>query len=110
MSKKQIKTWESKRDFKEEVYKISNKLKVKVNRVTIREMNKKWASCSTHGFFTFNIELLGMERKFGEYVILHEIMHLRVPNHSKLWKSLMEAHMPDYKEKEVALKVYEIDK
>lgn len=96
MRRKNIKTWESKREFKEEVYLYADKIKVKVKQITIRPMTHKWASCSTNGYFTFNLELLGMERSLGEYVILHELLHYRVPNHGKLWKSLMGAHMPDH--------------
>ena len=101
MKKKIIKIWESKKEFKEDVYLHADKIKIKVKQITIRPMTKKWASCSTNGYFTFNAELLGMERFLGEYVILHELLHYHVPNHSKLWKSLMEAHMPDY-EKRIA--------
>jgi hypothetical protein len=96
MKKKIIKTWESKREFKEEVYLHANKVKVKVKQITIRPMTRKWASCSTSGYFTFNLELLGMERSLGEYVIMHELLHYHVPNHGKLWKSLMEAHLPNH--------------
>lgn len=99
MKKKAIKTWESKREFKEEVYLFANKVKVKVKQITIRPMTRKWASCSTNGYFTFNLELLGMDRSLGEYVILHELLHYHVPNHGKLWKSLMMVHMPDYEER-----------
>ena len=96
MRKKQIKTWESKREFKEEVYLHANKIEVKVKRITIRPMTRKWASCSTNGCFTFNLELLGIGRLLGEYVILHELLHYCIPNHGRLWKSLMEVHMPDH--------------
>ncbi|MBU6431578.1 MAG: M48 family metallopeptidase [Patescibacteria group bacterium] len=96
MKKKAIKTWESKREFKEEVYLFANKVKVKVKQITIRPMTRKWASCSTNGYFTFNVELLGMDRSLGEYVILHELLHYHVSNHGKLWKSLMNVHMPDH--------------
>lgn len=99
-----MKTWESKRQFKEEVYIFASKIKVKIKQVAIRPMVNKWASCSTSGYFSFNIELLGMERSLGEYVILHELLHYHVPNHGKLWKSLMEAHMPDHETREKELK------
>ncbi len=104
MKKKSIKTWESKREFKEEVYLFANKVKVKVKQITIRPMTRKWASCSTSGYFTFNIELLGMDRSLGEYVILHELLHYHVPNHGKLWKSLMNVHMPDHEKRAEKLK------
>ena len=45
---------------------------------------------------SFNDELLGMERDLGDYVIVHELLHFSVPNHGKLWKSLMRAYLGDY--------------
>lgn len=96
MSKRKIKTWESKKEFKEAVYLYAKIVKVKIKLISIRPMTRKWASCSTNGYFSFNLELLGMDRSLGEYVILHELLHYHVPNHSKLWKSLMEVHMPDH--------------
>jgi len=105
MSKKVIKTWESKKDFKEAVYLYADTIKVKIKQITVRPMTRKWASCSTTGYFTFNLELLGMEKSLGEYVILHELLHYHVPNHGKLWKSLMEAHMPEHEKMAERLKI-----
>lgn len=107
MKKKVIKTWESKKEFKEEVYLYANKIKVKVKQITLRPMTRKWASCSTSGYFTFNIELLGMDRSLGEYAIMHELLHFHVPNHGKLWKSLMMVHMPDHEKRAEKLKTGE---
>lgn len=101
--KKVVRTWESKKEFKEEVHIFADKIKVKIKQISLRPMSRKWASCSTNGFFCFNVELLGMERSLGEYVILHELLHYHVPNHSKLWKSLMEAHMPDHERRKERL-------
>lgn len=104
MKKKAIKTWESKKEFKEDVHLCAKKMKVKVNQVTLRLMTRKWASCSRNGYFTFNTELLGMDRSLGEYVIMHELLHYHVPNHGKLWKSLMMVHMPDHEKRAEKLK------
>ena len=60
----------------------------------------KWASCSTAGTLSFNDELLGLDRELGDYVIVHELLHFSVPNHGKLWKSLMRAHLGDYEKHE----------
>lgn len=105
MRKRAPKTWESKKEFKEEVYLYANRLKTKVRQITLRPMTRKWASCSTKGSFHFNTELLGMDRSLGEYVILHELLHYHVPNHGKLWKSLMMTHMPDHEKRAAKLKV-----
>lgn len=99
-----IRSWESKREFKEEVYIVAQKLEVKIKQIVIRRLAGKWASCSTNGFFTFNLELLGLDRSLGEFVILHELLHYHVPNHGKLWKSLMMVHMPDHAIRENKLK------
>lgn len=104
MKKKLVKTWESKREFKEEVYIYAQKINVKIKQIIVRSMSQKWASCSTNGYFTFNLELLGMDRSLGEYVILHELLHYDVPNHGKLWKSLMGLHMPDHEQRAEKLK------
>ncbi|MFA6459323.1 MAG: M48 family metallopeptidase [Candidatus Paceibacterota bacterium] len=105
MKRKSIRTWESKKEFKEDVYLCANKIRVKVKQVTLRPMTRKWASCSVSGYFSFNLELLGMERSLGEYVILHELLHYHVPNHGKLWKSLMMIHMPDHEKRAEKLKI-----
>lgn len=107
MRMKIIKTWESKKEFKEELYLCADRIRVKVRQVTLRPMTRKWASCSTSGYFTFNTELLGMDRSLGEYVILHELLHYHVPNHGKLWKSLMMVHMPDYEKRGELLKLHQ---
>ena len=48
----------------------------------------------------FNDELLGMDREVWDYVIVHELLHFFVPNHGKLWKSLMRAHLGEYERAE----------
>ena len=68
--------------------------------IYIRPMRRKWASCSTAGTLSFNDELLGLPGELGDYVIVHELLHFSVPNHGKLWKSLMRAHLGDYERME----------
>lgn len=72
------------------------RLDVRTRAVTIRKMRRKWASCSTAGRLTFDESLLSNPRELQDYVIVHELLHLSVPNHGKLWKNLMRAHLGDY--------------
>jgi predicted metal-dependent hydrolase len=88
--------WHDKREFKSRVRKWAEKLDVKVRMVTMRPMRNKWASCSTAGNLHFDEGLLSLDRKLGDYVIVHELLHFSVPNHGKLWKSLMSAHLGNY--------------
>jgi predicted metal-dependent hydrolase len=72
------------------------RLEVRVRAVTIRKMRRKWASCSTAGRLTFDESLLSKSPELQDYVIVHELLHVSVPNHGKLWKSLMRAHLGNY--------------
>jgi len=67
-------------------------------------MRRKWASCSTAGNLNFNRDLLALDREVADYVIVHELLHFSVPNHGKLWKSLMRAHLGDYEKMEQRLR------
>ena len=88
--------WRDKDEFKARVLEWASKLNVKVRMVTMRPMRNKWASCSTAGNLHFDSGLLLLDRKLGDYVIVHELLHFSVPNHGRLWKSLMRAHLGDY--------------
>ena len=89
-------TRRDKEQFKARVLEWADKLGVKVCSLYLRPMRNKWASCSSTGNLNFNTELLQLDREFGDYVIVHELLHFSVPNHGKLWKSLMRAHLGDY--------------
>ncbi len=89
--------------FKTRVRQWSHKLEVKVNWLGVRPMRNKWASCSTNGHLNFNAELLGFDQELWDYVIVHELLHFFVPNHGKLWKSLMRVHLGDYEKMEARL-------
>jgi predicted metal-dependent hydrolase len=96
--------WTDKAEFKGTVYDYADKMKIKVKSLSIRPMSNKWASCSTDGNLNFNKELLDIDKELGKYVIVHELLHFNVPNHGKLWKSLMTAYFGDYEEIALRLK------
>ncbi len=85
-----------KAEFKHRVRHWAEKLDVKNIWLGVRPMRNKWASCSTNGHLNFNADLLSHDRPVWDYVIVHELLHFSVPNHGKLWKSLMRAHLGDY--------------
>jgi len=70
----------------------------------VRPMRNKWASCSTNGHLNFSNELLNLEPKLWDYVIVHELLHFSAPNHGKLWKSLMRAHLGEWEKAEAELR------
>jgi predicted metal-dependent hydrolase len=91
-------------DFVDRIHHWAERLDVQIRAVTVRKMRNKWASCSTAGRLTFDETLLSQPRKLQDYVIVHELLHLRVPNHGKLWKTLMRAYVGDYEALEKRLK------
>jgi hypothetical protein len=85
----------SRQAFKAEVHRWAGRIKARPAQVRIQRMTRKWASVSTRGWVCFSTELLTQPRRFRDYVIIHELLHLKVPNHGKLFKSLLKAYLPD---------------
>jgi len=96
--------WKDKTEFKDKVKFFADNLDIKVKSISVRPMKRKWASCSTIGNLNFDKHLLDLDKELGEYVIVHELLHFFVPNHGKLWKSLMRAYLGDYEKIEAELK------
>lgn len=84
--------------FKSSVFEWAEKIDVNIKEVHVRPMKNKWGSISTNGRMSLNTELLEMDTKFRDYVVVHELIHLKVPNHGKLFKSLLHAFIPRWEE------------
>ncbi len=84
----------TKEQLKAEIAHWAAVMKVKPAQIRVQRMTKKWASCSARGRVSFSADLLQEPRAFQDYVIVHELLHLQVPNHGKLFKSLMNAYLP----------------
>lgn len=72
------------------------RLRVNPRVVHVREMRRKWGSCSVRGTITLSWDLTREDARFQDYVVVHELLHLRVRNHGRLFKALMEAHVPHW--------------
>lgn len=64
----------------------------------IRAQRTRWASCSARGRMSFNWRLLLAPERVLEYVVWHEVCHLRVPDHSPRFWALVEGYWPDWRE------------
>ena len=69
-----------------------------VKRVEARRMRRRWGSCLPTGMIMLNSELLGAPRECVEYVVAHELCHLREANHSRRFYALMNQLIPHWKE------------
>jgi predicted metal-dependent hydrolase len=73
------------------------KLRAMPRVVRVQRMTHKWGSCSTAGTITLALDLDDEPEPFQDFVIVHELVHLRVPNHGRLFKALMSAHVPKWR-------------
>lgn len=80
------------------------KLRVMPRAVRVQRMTRKWGSCSTAGTITLAIDLDDESEGFQDFVIVHELLHLKVPNHGRLFKALMTAHVPKWRTLDAARK------
>ncbi len=80
------------------------------NRAFIRAQKTKWGSCSGNQNINLNVKLVELPQELMDYVILHELVHLRIKNHGrKFWEEL-GAYIPgDVKEINNELKKYRLD-
>jgi predicted metal-dependent hydrolase len=76
-----------------------------VAHVSIRNQRSRWGSCSTSGVIALNFRLVQMPPWVSDYVLLHELMHLRQRNHSRRYWRLVEQVCPDFRAAEQWLRV-----
>lgn len=74
------------------------KLRVNPKSIRIKKMANKWGTCSSSGIITLADDLVGKEKKFQDFVIVHELLHLRLANHGKVFNALMNAHVPYWRQ------------
>ena len=78
------------------------KLRVNPRVIRVQEMRRKWGSCSSAGTVTLAADLVAQDERFQDYVIVHELLHLRYTSHGRMFKALMSAHVPGWRRWEVA--------
>ena len=72
---------------------LADEIGVHITEIHIRNMKNKWASCSTTGRLTFDRSLLDQPRETQLEAILHELLHVRYPNHGRMFKRLLRAYL-----------------
>ena len=71
-----------------------------VRRITIRGQRSRWGSCSPKGHIALNYRLMLMPPAVREYILIHELMHLKQADHSRKFWRHVEAACPDFREAE----------
>jgi predicted metal-dependent hydrolase len=96
--------WRDAEEMKHAAHNWASRIGVRAIQIQVRTMRNKWASISTAGRLTLNTELLTLPRELGDFVIVHELVHLLAPNHGRVFKSFMHAYLPDWEELESRLR------
>ena len=78
--------------FRAEVLSWARRIGVEPKEIRIRRMKRKWASCSSAGRLTFDQDLLRQPGPVRTAVIIHELLHLKIPRHTKLFRALLSAY------------------
>lgn len=73
------------------------RIRVQPRIVRVQRMTRKWGSCSTLGVVTFASDLARQPAEFQDFVIAHELLHLRIRNHGRLFKALLSVHVPGWR-------------
>jgi len=80
-------------EMKREILLWAEKIRVKPKEIHIRKMKRKWASCSSYGRLTFDTALLDEPAEKRAEVIVHELLHLKYPNHGKMFNVLLKSYL-----------------
>lgn len=94
--------------YREEAMRIfSSKLSIIIERYnnygfspsgfSVRPMKSRWGSCTSKGRITLNSDLVKLDERLADYVIIHELCHLKFQNHGKEFYRLLGELVPDYK-------------
>ena len=78
----------------------ADRLDVTVSRVQLRPMSTKWGSISTAGTLTLATDLTVLPKRLVDYIICHELLHLKAPHHNRAYHLLLSQHIPDWGERE----------
>lgn len=86
----------------------SQKIGVSYNGVSVRNQATRWGSCSARGNLSFNYRILFLPEVLQDYVIVHELCHLRHHNHSANFWGMIAKFLPDSQQLRAELKKYRL--
>lgn len=100
--------WSKKKAFpllEKSVKKYSKKIGIDYGKILVKNQKNRWGSVSKKGTLNFNQNLIRTPSKIVDYVVAHEVCHLKIPNHSASYWRLLRTIMSDYEERKDWLRI-----
>lgn len=89
---------------KRKVHSWNNEYNYEFNTIRVKSMKTLWGSCTPKNNLHFNYKILFIPEGLQDYIIVHELCHLRERNHQKRFWQLVERTLPDWKQRRGELK------
>ena len=86
---------------------LATEHKFRYNKVSIRNQRTRWGSCSSKNNISLNMKLLHLPDQLIDYILLHELVHTRVKNHSKDFWNELETVVPNARTVDQQLRKYQ---
>ena len=99
---------EAKKYIPSRIFQLAIKYKFKFGKITIRNSKTRWGSCSHNNNLSFSLHIMRLPDHLIDLIILHELMHTKIKNHSKTFWQELEKIIPNVKEQNKELKRYRI--
>ena len=97
---------QAKTELRKRVLQLAEEFGFKINRIFIRKQKTRWGSCSSKGNINLNINLIHLSNELADHVIFHELVHTKIPDHSrKFWEEL-EKYSSEARRKKRELKEF----
>lgn len=98
---------EARREFPKTARIWAKRLGVSFGRISVTSPLRRWGSCNAKGELRLNWRLIRLPPELMDYVIVHELCHVRHKNHAKAFWNFLGTVMPDYKARRLALRGWE---
>jgi len=84
----------------------SSKMGLEFKALNFRLAKRRWGSCSCKGIITLNPYMMKLDHEMIDYIVVHELAHLKHLNHSKEFYALVQKYIPDYRYIQKQINVY----
>jgi predicted metal-dependent hydrolase len=98
--------YEAKRYLPGRARELANQLGYSFKALTIKNNKTNWGSCSSLKNINLNLHLMRLPDRLIDYILVHELVHTKIPNHGPLFKERLKGHFPDAAELDKAIKKF----